>query len=168
MFPLGLFLAPRPLLKAGYKYWSPPCSLAACGHVSVRWGRQAPTSWQLQPRAGVWARFPTQKKVRVHLCNKYSQAHFCVLGPMQARVDFSAGITRAWRAVTVPHPRRGIGHLGMMLVALTFLIWKMEILAPSCKGFLRWEEEGANVGVQSSSGEEVGRRGVLCGPDRRS
>lgn len=74
VLPLGLFLAPRPRLKAGYKYQSPACSLAVCGHVSVGWGRSAPTSPQLQSRVGAWAHFPTQKKVPVHLCNKYSQA----------------------------------------------------------------------------------------------
>ena len=61
-----LFLALKPLLKSGYKYRFPPRALAVSMLVPMCWGFQIPTSLQPQSTAGVWASFPTQKKVPVH------------------------------------------------------------------------------------------------------
>lgn len=90
---LGLFLAPRPLLKPGYKYRSPPYSPAVCVRASVCEGRGAPSSPRLQPGAGVWASFPTRKKAPVRLGNKYSQAPTSVCwAPCRQELIFQPGL----------------------------------------------------------------------------
>lgn len=103
-----LFLAPKPLLNSGYKYRSPPRSLAVSMHIPVRWGIQAPTSLQPQSPAGIWASFPTQKKVPVHpsgvhLYSSHRHLLFCAGLCVISRADFPAGTAKAHLFCTLNH-----------------------------------------------------------------